>query len=55
MRAIKDRATGKYKIGNGSELYDTKEQAQRAGLDKLTERLAYVRKKYTESILGYGK
>ena len=55
MRIVKDKATGKYKIANTEDLFDTKEQAQRVGLDRLAERLAHVRKKYTESILGYGK
>lgn len=56
MRVIKDKATGKYKLGpNSLDSFDTKEQAQRHGLDKLAESLAYVRKKYSEGVLGYGK
>ena len=56
MKVYKDKATGNWKIGpNTPAIYETKEQAQRASLDLLTDRLAAVRKRIKEGILGYGK
>ena len=56
MRVYKDKETGLYKLSpNSTELFETKEQCQRDGLNKLADRLSQVRKKYEQGVLGYGK
>lgn len=56
MRCYKDKATGKWKCGsNGSNLYETKEQCQRAIMDELADRLSIIRKKLESGCLNYGK
>jgi hypothetical protein len=56
MRVFKDKPTGKYKSGtNSSNLYDTKEQCQRAVMNELAEKLSIIRKKLESGCLSYGK
>ncbi len=56
MRVYKDKNTGKYKCGtNSPNLYDTREQCQRAAMDDLANKLAIIRKKLESGCLSYGK
>lgn len=56
MKVYKDKATGKYKSGsNSTVLYDTKEQCQRAVLDKLADSLASIRRQIERGAIGYGR
>jgi hypothetical protein len=46
MKAYQDRVTGKWKWGkNGSAIYDTRELAERSGMESLTKRLREIRSK----------
>lgn len=55
-RAFQDRATGKWKWGTrGEPIYDSKQQAERAGIDLLTDRLRQVRDRLNQAHLNYGK
>lgn len=56
MRVYKDKETGLYKLSPTSkEGFETKEQCQSHGINKLAESLAIIRKKREAAILGYGK
>ena len=56
MRVYKDKVSQKWKVHpTAKELYETKEQCQRAQMDELTKRLTTIRKKLEEGYLNYGK
>lgn len=56
MKAFKDKETGMWKWGaRGEAIYNTKEEAQRAGLDIMTERLRVIRNKLYDVLLNHGK
>jgi hypothetical protein len=51
-----DKVTGKWKWGKrGKAIYDTKEEASRAGIDILTERLRNVRDRVNGAIMNHGR
>lgn len=54
-KVYEDKTTGKWKWGKrGQAIYDTKEQASRAGIDILTERLRKVRDQLNGTLLTHG-
>lgn len=56
MRVFKDKATGKWKTGpNTTAIYETKEAAQWAQIESITDKLRQVRKKLEEGYKDYGK
>jgi hypothetical protein len=56
MRVYKDKETGLYKLSpTAKEGFETKEQCQSHGINKLAEALQTIRKKREAAILGYGK
>jgi hypothetical protein len=55
-KAYQDKATGKWKYGTrGQPIYDSKQQAERAGIDLLTERLRYIRDRLNTEMINYGR
>lgn len=55
MKAYEDKSTGKWKWGKrGKPIYDSKLEAERAGLEILTDRLRYIRDKLNGAHLNYG-
>jgi hypothetical protein len=56
MKAYIDKDSGKWKWGTrGKPIYDSKIEAERGGLDILTERLRYVRDHLEQIIGGHGR
>ena len=56
LRAYQDKESGKWKWGTrGQPIYDSKIQAERAGIDMLTEGLRRVRDRLNNEMLNYGK
>ena len=54
--AYKDKSTGKWKTSpKGQPIYETKEQAQRAWMDEMAQKVTEVRRKYNEGVAGYGR
>lgn len=55
-KAYQDKTTGKWKWGTrGQPIYDTKSQAERAGINELTERLRYIRDRLNGAMLNHGR
>jgi len=56
MRAYLDKVTGKWKWGTrGQPIYESKEQAERGGMDILTSRLREIRDKLNGVIANHGR
>ena len=56
MKAYLDKPTGKWKWGTrGAAIYDTKEIAERAGLDILTNKLRDIRDRLNKSLINHGR
>jgi hypothetical protein len=55
MRAYQDKKTGKWKWGTrGNPIYESKNEAERAGMDILTSRLREIRDKLDGVIHRHG-
>lgn len=55
-KVYQDKVTGKWKWGKrGQAIYDSREQASRAGIDMLTERLRYARDLVNGAIMNHGR
>lgn len=56
MKAYLDKTTGKWKWGTrGAAIYDTKEIAERAGLDIITNKLREIKDKLNSTLLNHGR
>lgn len=56
MKAYLDKTTGKWKWGTrGTAIYDTKEIAERAGLDIITNKLREIKDKLNNTLLNHGR
>lgn len=56
MKAYQDKTTGKWKWGTrGEPIYDSKGQAERAGMDLLVEKLRYLRDKLNGVMTNHGR
>jgi hypothetical protein len=56
MKAYQDKESGLWKWGTrGQPLYKSKGEAERAGMDILTEKLRYLRDKLNGTMANHGK
>ena len=56
MKAYLDKTTGKWKWGTrGAAIYDSKEIAERAGLDIITNKLREIKDKLNSTLLNHGR
>lgn len=56
MKAFLDKTTGKWKWGTrGAPIYETKEIAERAGLDIITNKLREIKDKLNNTLLNHGR
>ena len=56
LKAYQDKGTGLWKWGTrGRALYDSKQEAERAGLDLLVAGLVRARERYYRELVNYGK
>nr|WP_298660974.1 hypothetical protein [uncultured Flavobacterium sp.] len=56
MKAYQDKSTGKWKWGTrGAAIYDTKEIAERAGLDILTRKLREIKDRLNSTLINHGR
>lgn len=56
FKVYQDKKTGKWKWGKrGEAIYDSKEEASRAGIDILTERLRKVRDQVNGALANHGR
>lgn len=56
MKAYQDKITGMWKWGTrGSAIYETKEIAERAGLDIITKKLREIKEKHQNALLNHGR
>lgn len=55
-KVYQDKTTGKWKWGKrGEAIYDTREQASRAGIEILTDRLRHIRDQLNGTLMNHGK
>lgn len=56
MKAYQDKITGMWKWGTrGAAIYETKEIAERAGLDIITNKLREIKEKHQNALLNHGR
>ena len=56
MVAYQDKQTGLWKWGKrGNPIYETKAQAERAGIDIITNKLREIKEKHQNALLNHGR
>lgn len=56
MKAYLDKESGKWKWGTrGAAIYDTKQQAERAGLDLITSKLREMNDRLNKALQNHGR
>lgn len=56
MRAYLDKVSGKWKWGTrGQPIYDTKDIAEKAGLDIITKKLREIKDKLNNALENHGR
>jgi hypothetical protein len=55
-RAFQDRATGKWKWGTrGEAIYNSKAEAEKAGINALTDALRRIRDRLNSTMVNHGR